>query len=140
MHNRGMAFEPAIIKILIIETEPGLESLIRSAMEPVSVNLVSETSINPSIRQLSHFSPDIIILDLNDLGKSNCEACSEIRKVTKVPILVLSPFDSPRIVASTLNAGADDYLTKPIQILELRARIDSLLKRFQVKPVTVTVD
>lgn len=130
-----MTLAATTIKVLILETESSLEPLIRTSLEPVNLDIQCEKSIDISVERVKLFCPDLIVIDLNDHGESNSGACSALRAVTRNPLLVVSPFDSPKIVASTLNAGADDYLIKPIQFMELKARIESLLKRSQIKSV-----
>ena len=140
VHNSGMVSTNEKIKVLLIENDSGLVDLLQLALEPVRMDLLVAKSIQESLDGILTRSPDIIIIDLNEQSEQNCQVCTEIRKITRIPILVLSPFDSPKIVATALNAGADDYLTKPIQLLELKARIESLIKRNHVKLTPISLN
>jgi DNA-binding response OmpR family regulator len=128
------------IKVLLFENDSSLADLLQLALEPFRIDLSVAKSIQESLDGILTRSPDIIIIDLNEQGEQNCQVCTEIRKITRIPILVLSPFDSPKIVATALNAGADDYLTKPIQLLELKARIESLIKRNPAKLTPISLN
>jgi DNA-binding response OmpR family regulator len=73
--------------------------------------------------------PDVIILDLMMAGMDGWAVCREVRKFSKVPILVLSALNSSSVIASSLDAGADDYLVKPVPTTVLLAHIKNLIKR-----------
>lgn len=140
VHNRDMAIFNANINVLVFENNSDLVNLVKMALEPDEPNLFRVKSIQEGLEKIKSVSPDIIVIDLNQQSKEPDKLCSKIRQATLIPILVLSPFDSPKLVASTLNAGADDYLTKPIQLQELKVRMENLLKRSQPKPFPVSVN
>ncbi|MEO7659693.1 MAG: response regulator transcription factor, partial [Pyrinomonadaceae bacterium] len=75
------------------------------------------------------WSPDLIITDLQMPEMDGIELCREIRKVSQLPILVLSVRGDERTKVEALDAGADDYITKPFGIDELLARVRSALRR-----------
>jgi two-component system response regulator ResD len=74
-------------------------------------------------------SPDVIILDLMMPGMDGWQVCSQIRTFSSVPILILSALHSPGLVASALDAGADDYLVKPVPSGVLIAHLNKLTRR-----------
>ncbi len=74
--------------------------------------------------------PDLILLDMNMPGMGGMAACREIRAVCEVPIIILSVRDTEQDKISALDAGADDYMTKPFSVNELLARIRANLRRF----------
>jgi two-component system, OmpR family, KDP operon response regulator KdpE len=81
--------------------------------------------------QLKRFEPDLVILDLNLPGIDGLDMCADIRKVSSVPILVLSVREDESDKVQALDLGADDYLTKPFGTDELLARVRALLRRIQ---------
>ena len=73
--------------------------------------------------------PDIIILDSGSQIIDCIETLEAIRKISEAPLLVLSTFDQPNVVAKTLDCGADDFLTKPVSVDVLMAYINKLTRR-----------
>ena len=73
--------------------------------------------------------PDLILLDLMLPGLNGIEVCRTIRRTSNVPIIMVTARASDAEKVVGLEAGADDYLTKPFAIAELRARINALLRR-----------
>lgn len=77
----------------------------------------------------SSANPDMILLDLLMPQKDGWEICRELRKNTTAPIAILSAIDDPHLIADALDAGADDYLTKPVPSGVLVAHINNLTRR-----------
>jgi DNA-binding response OmpR family regulator len=77
-------------------------------------------------------SPDVIILDLMMPGMDGWQVCKQIRSFSTVPIVVFSALDSPGIVASALDAGADDYLVKPVPSGVLISHLNTLTRRTEM--------
>src|SRR5512145_432486 len=75
------------------------------------------------------FSPDVILLDLLMPGMDGWQVCKAIRQFSQVPIIILSVFNTPAILQQALDAGADDYLTKPVTSGVLIAHINGLVRR-----------
>jgi two-component system, OmpR family, response regulator ResD len=82
---------------------------------------------------VKEISPDIIIVDLMMPDMNGWEVCRTIRSLTQAPIIVLSALNHPGMVARALNAGADDYLTKPVTSKILLAYINKLVRRQNVE-------
>ncbi len=81
------------------------------------------------IRSANYHKPDIIILDLVMPDMDGLEACRKIREFSPAPILVISAIDQPMTVANALNAGADDYLIKPVSSAMLMAYLQKFSRR-----------
>jgi DNA-binding response OmpR family regulator len=81
------------------------------------------------IEECKAFTPDVIILDLLMPGMDGWDVCEQIRKFSDVPILILSALGSPGSVARALDAGADDYLIKPVHASLLASRLRTLVRR-----------
>lgn len=120
------------MRILIVEDQENLAKLIKKGLESesfaVDYILDGETALNRIL--INHKNYDLIILDLMLPKKNGIEVCREVRaKKIDVPILILTANDSTKDVANGLNAGADDYLTKPFSFEVLLARIHAILRR-----------
>jgi two-component system KDP operon response regulator KdpE len=84
------------------------------------------------LEALSNHYPDLIILDVMMPGVNGVEVAEEIRRSSRVPIMMLSVCGDINTKATALNIGADDYLTKPFEIEELLARVRAILRRSMV--------
>ncbi len=91
--------------------------------------VVSAGSGREALRRFAEESADIVILDISMPPPDGYEVCREIRKTSQVPILFLSVHDSTLDKVRGLDLGADDYLTKPFDHLELLARLRALVRR-----------
>jgi two-component system KDP operon response regulator KdpE len=115
--------------VLIIEDEAPIRRLVRKALEP-HVKRVSEAgSASEGIDLAAAENPDLIILDLGLPDAPGIEVCREIRKWSTAPILVLSARHSSSDKIQLLDAGADDFITKPFSTIELTARARACLRR-----------
>jgi DNA-binding response OmpR family regulator len=117
------------MKILVIDDDLAMIDLLKLLLEPASFNIVTATNGEDGIRLTKEEVPDLITLDLLMPEMNGWEVCEEIRKFNPVPILILSALDSPGMVAKALNAGADDYLIKPVASNTLLAHINKLIRR-----------
>jgi len=117
------------MKILVIDDGPDTTGLLRAILEPASHEVFSARSGSEGIYFARQQSPDLIILDTRMPEMSSPEICRSLRKFSKAPILVLSALDSSSLVIAALEAGADDYLIKPITNGMLLAHINKLLRR-----------
>ena len=72
---------------------------------------------------------DLLILDVQMPGIDGCTVCQRVREFSSVPVILLSGLSTPAAIVRGLDAGADDYMTKPVSIEELLSRMDALLQR-----------
>jgi DNA-binding response OmpR family regulator len=121
------------MKILVIDDDPDTIGLLRVILEPAFHEVITATSGPEGIYIARQQSPDLIILDMILPEMNGPEICRTLRKFNKAPILILSALDSPSMVIASLEAGADDYLIKPITNGMLVAHINKFLRR-AVKP------
>ena len=89
-----------------------------------------------ALLQLREFLPDLVLLDINMPGMGGLETCRAIREASEVPIIVLTVRSSEEDTVDALDAGADDYVTKPFGKQELLARIRAALRRNPAAAVT----
>jgi len=124
------------MQILIVEDEPKLAALLADYLKAASYEtrvIADGREVVPAVRS---DAPDLILLDLMLPGRDGLEVCRELRsRGSQVPILMLTARSQvvDRVVG--LKLGADDYLTKPFEMIELLARIEALLRRGRA-PVT----
>ncbi|HEX6559648.1 MAG TPA: response regulator transcription factor, partial [Longimicrobiales bacterium] len=100
--------------------------------------LVEVGTGSEAIDQCAARRPDLVVLDLGLPDVSGTSVCAEIRKWSQAPIIVLSARHTPEEKAILLDAGADDYMTKPFSTVELQARARAMLRRSQTHSPTGT--
>lgn len=114
--------------ILIVEDEPQMLRFLRASLGTHGYRLVESTTGSDGLTQAAARNPDIILLDLGLPDLDGLEVTRRIREWTKTPIIVLSARGQDEDKINALDAGADDYLTKPFSVGELLARIRVALR------------
>ncbi len=111
--------------VLLIEDEPQMRRFLRASLSPpgLGFNLVEAATGAEGLLAASRCSPDVILLDLGLPDIDGLEVTKRLREWTRTPIIVLSARDKEHDKVAALDAGADDYLTKPFSMAELLARI-----------------
>ncbi len=123
------------MKVLVIDDDPGMTGLLRLLLKPASSEIYTANSGQEGVDLVKSQTPDIIILDLMMPEMDGYQVCHAIRSFTKTPILVLSALDMPGTVTKALDAGADDYLIKPVTSSILIAHMNNLLRRIKATPI-----
>jgi DNA-binding response OmpR family regulator len=121
------------IKVLIIDDDLAMTDLLSLLLKSYGLEVSVVNDSQEGLETVKRDAPDIILLDLMMPGKTGWDVCREIRAFSKVPIAVLSAIDDPAMVASALDAGADDYMVKPMPSGELLAHINNLTRRATVE-------
>lgn len=117
------------MRILIVDDEKAIRRILKASLSSYGYNVYeTATGIEATEKSLS-LHPDLIILDLGLPDIDGIEVLRKIRKRSKVPIIILSVREDPMEKVSALDAGADDYLTKPFNAKELLARIKAVMRR-----------
>jgi two-component system KDP operon response regulator KdpE len=117
------------LTILVIDDEPQIRRVVKNAFHGAAAKVVEAGNGSDGIDRAAAERPDLIILDLGLPDLTGAEVCREIRKWSGTPILVLSARHSDEEKVALLDAGADDYVTKPFSTPELQARARALLRR-----------
>ena len=121
------------MKILVIDDDPCTTELMKLILESDSRQVLVANTAYEGIRITLESIPDIVLLDMKMPELGGPGVCREIRKFSQVPILILSALNDPSMVAKVLDAGADNYLIKPVSSSMLLAHIQNLVQRIQVQ-------
>jgi two-component system KDP operon response regulator KdpE len=123
--------EPAVRAraILVIEDEPQIRRAIRSALRDVAERVLEAEAGGEGIDLAAAERPELVVLDLGLPDVAGLDVCLEIRRWATMPIVVLSARHAEQEKVLLLNAGADDYVTKPFSPRELAARVRAQLRR-----------
>ena len=116
-------------RILIVDDEPQITRVVSMACTAHGYRVKSAADGESALAVLMDWPAELIITDLAMPKLDGVELCRAIRKQSNVPILVLSVRNQEKMKVEALDAGADDYVTKPFQINELLARIRAVLRR-----------
>jgi two-component system, OmpR family, KDP operon response regulator KdpE len=119
--------EPAPI-VLLIEDEPQMRRFLRAALENEAYSLVEAPTAREGLAQAAGRNPDVILLDLGLPDGDGIDVTRRIREWARTPIVVISARGQERDKVAALDAGADDYLTKPFGVGELLARLRVALR------------
>ena len=123
-------------QILIIDDDQKLTELLKSYLTPFEMNVLTANHPTEGLSLLKTRRPDLVILDVMLPGKDGFEVCKEIRKSSKVPIIMLTARGDVTDRVVGLEIGADDYLPKPFEPRELVARIQTVLRRLAPSPLS----
>ena len=115
--------------ILIVEDDPPIRNLISVALETHDYRFLSASSGGTAIMEASSHNPDIMLLDLGLPDLDGVEVSRKIRSWSNLPIIVISARSDDSDKIEALDAGADDYLTKPFSVDELLARLRVTIRR-----------
>jgi two-component system KDP operon response regulator KdpE len=115
--------------ILVVDDEPQIRRTLRTTLSFRGYLIIEAATGEEALELVRKQKPDLILLDVNLPGISGIETCREIRRTTDAPIIMLTVRNAERDKVVALDAGADDYVTKPFGIEELLARIRASLRR-----------
>jgi len=129
---------PKHARILLVEDEPVFVDTLRFQLQREGYEIRVAPDGNTALAAVQRAKPDLILLDLILPGMDGMEVCRRIRAETTTPIIMLTARTGVGDKVTGLEAGADDYVTKPIQMRELLARIKAALRRAQLPPAAET--
>ena len=116
-------------KVLVVEDDSNIAELLRLYLEKDGFDVFLAADGGEGIRRAQELQPDLILLDIMLPVVDGWVVCSEVRKTSKVPIIMLTAKGETFDKISGLEMGADDYVTKPFEVKELMARIHAVMRR-----------
>jgi two-component system KDP operon response regulator KdpE len=121
-------------RVLVVDDEPQIRRVLRSTLAARGYEVQDAPTGEDALNCLRHGRFDLVLLDVNMPGMGGIEACREIRAGCAAAIIMLTVSDSEEDKVAALDAGADDYVTKPFGMPELLARIRAALRRLPAYP------
>ena len=121
-------------RVLIVDDEPQIRRVLRSTLTARGYEVQDVRTGEDALESIRESRFDLVLLDVNMPGMSGLAACREIRSGSEVAIIMLTVSDSEEDKVAALDAGADDYVTKPFGTPELLARIRAALRRLPTSP------
>jgi two-component system KDP operon response regulator KdpE len=115
--------------ILVVDDEPQLRRAMKATLTDLGYSVMEAKTGEEALEKLRHEPADLILLDLNMPGIGGLETCRALREQSDTPIIILSVRNTEHDKVQALDAGADDYVTKPFGIQELLARIRAAMRR-----------
>ncbi len=117
------------IKLLVIDDDTAVTDLLSLLLKSQGFEVFATNNSSDGLNMVRDVQPDLVILDLMMPEMDGWEVCRAVRQFSQIPIIILSALNDPTMIASVLDAGADDYLTKPTPSRVLVAHINRLTKR-----------
>jgi two-component system KDP operon response regulator KdpE len=115
--------------ILVVDDEPQITRVLKTTLSSQGYGVRTASDGDEALQMLKEWTPDLVITDLRMPNLGGLELCRQIRAKSRIPIIVLSVKGEERIKVEALDAGADDYVTKPFGVHELLARVRATLRR-----------
>jgi len=117
------------VKLLVIDDDSAVTDLLSLLLRSHGFEVGATNNSTDGLSMIRDNSPDVVILDLMMPDMDGWQICKAVREFSQVPIIILSALNDPSMIASVLDAGADDYLTKPTPSRVLIAHINRLVNR-----------
>ena len=125
-------------KILVVDDEPQIRRILRTTLTSAGYEVEDAKTGEEALRKLRDYRPDLVLLDINMPGMSGLETCRAIRTDPNVAIVMLTVHNTEAAKVEALDAGADDFVTKPFSTPELLARIRAVLRRVPMAQTAVS--
>jgi two-component system KDP operon response regulator KdpE len=121
-------------KILVVDDDPQIRRVMRTTLIGHKYEVIESRNGEDALASISGEMPDLVLLDMNMPGIGGLETCQLLRNGSDVPVIILSVRNTEKDKVAALDAGADDYITKPFGMEELLARIRAALRRAPSSP------
>ncbi|MFA5089741.1 MAG: response regulator transcription factor [Candidatus Omnitrophota bacterium] len=125
----NVMLEQSNLRVLIVDDEKAIRNFLKTSLSSYGYSIFEAATGKRALEEAVDVHPDVIILDLGLPDIDGKDVIARIRKRTKTPIIILSVRDDPSEKIAALDAGADDYLTKPFSAGELIARLKAVMRR-----------
>jgi two-component system KDP operon response regulator KdpE len=119
-------------RILVVDDEPQIRRIMRTTLTGAGYEVDDAKTGEEALEKVREFRPELVLLDINMPGMGGLEACRAIRTGQNVAIIMLTVHNTDAAKVEALDAGADDFVTKPFSTPELLARIRAALRRVPV--------
>jgi two-component system KDP operon response regulator KdpE len=116
-------------RILVVDDDPQIRRVMRATLVGHNYEVTEARTGEDALEAVSREIPNLVLLDMNLPGISGLETCRALRSGSDIPVIILSVRNTEKDKVAALDAGADDYVTKPFGIQELLARIRAALRR-----------
>ncbi len=120
---------PGRANVLVVEDDDRIRAALRLALGDEGYSVHDVADAETALERLRESPPDLVLVDIMLPGMSGLDLCHQLRRTSDVPIIIVTARDDSHDVVAGLEAGADDYVTKPFVFKELAARIRALLRR-----------
>jgi two-component system KDP operon response regulator KdpE len=121
-------------KILVVDDDPQIRRVMKATLVGHNYEVIEARTGEDALAKTPHEMPSLVLLDMNMPGMNGLETCRALRSSSDVPVIILSVRNTEKDKVAALDAGADDYVTKPFSIEELLARIRAALRRSPSSP------
>jgi two-component system KDP operon response regulator KdpE len=125
-------------RILIVDDESQIARVLRTGLKTHGYEVRVAADGDSALETFSDWHPDLVVTDLAMPNMNGLDLCRRLREISQLPIIVLSVRGEERAKVEALDAGADDYVTKPFGMDELLARVRAQLRRSTTPPITET--
>ena len=127
-------------RVLVIDDDPSIQKLIRVNLQARGYAVMVAATGEDALRMFAPGDQDLVLLDLILPGLGGIDVCTQIRQQSDVPLIVLSAREDEELKVRALDAGADDYVTKPFSHEELLARVRAVMRRARPTEVGKTAE
>jgi len=125
---------------LVVDDESNILRFVRANLRAGGYEVASAMTGTEALAQFEAANPNVIVLDIMLPEIDGLEVCRRIRNVSDVPIIIVTAKDDIQDAVEGLNAGADDYITKPFAVEELLARINAVMRRAKSNVIQMPAD
>ena len=119
-------------RIMVVDDDPNIRELVRLYLEKEGFEVTCAERGDEAVKMFRASPPNLMLLDVMLPGMDGWQVCREVRKISNIPIIMLTAKDETFDKVLGLELGADDYIVKPFDMKELVARIKAVIRRFQV--------
>jgi two-component system KDP operon response regulator KdpE len=120
--------------ILVVDDEPQITRVLKTALSSRGYSIRTAADGDEAVQTMKEWSPDLLITDLRMPNMDGLALCKHVRSKSQMPIIVLSVRGEEQTKVEALDAGADDYVTKPFNMNELLARVRAAIRRSTMSP------
>jgi two-component system KDP operon response regulator KdpE len=121
-------------KILVVDDDPQIRRVLKATLVGHGYEVTEARTGEDALESMAGEMPNLVLLDMNMPGMGGLETCRAVRGGSDIPVIILSVRNTEKDKVAALDAGADDYVTKPFGIEELLARIRAALRRSPSSP------